>query len=161
MIDLNGNQVICMVKNYLTNGPITNKTISHLLGKMSEQTDSGGHSIFLGQVRADEINLKKVKAIEYSAYEMMVKAEADKIRELILSDFTDVTSIDIVHSVGIVRAGEISLLVLVSAGHRHQAITACSKAVELIKEKLPVWKKEIFDDDSHEWKQNLQDQTGS
>ena len=117
-------------------------------------TDSGGHSVFLGQVRADEINGKKVKAIEYSAYEGMVKIEADKIKETILSEFEDARSVDIVHSTGIVKAGEISLFVLVSAGHRNQAIEACSKAVELIKENLPVWKKEIFDDDSHEWKQN-------
>ena len=141
-----------MVTNYLINGPITQKVITHLIEKMGEKTDSGGHSVFLGQVRADEINGKKVKEIEYSAYEGMVKVEADKIKETILSEFGDAKSIDIVHSTGIVKAGEISLIVLVSAGHRHHAIQACSKTVELIKEKLPVWKKEIFDDDSHEWK---------
>lgn len=141
-----------MVTNYLINGPVTQKVITHLMEKMGEKTDSGGHSVFLGQVRADEINGKKVKAIEYSAYEGMVKVEADKIKETILSEFGDAKSIDIVHSTGIVKAGGISLFVLVSAGHRHQAMQACSKTVELIKEKLPVWKKEIFDDDSHEWK---------
>ena len=144
-----------MVANYLINGPITQKVITHLMEKMGEKTDSGGHSVFLGQVRADEINGKKVKAIEYSAYEGMVKVEADKIKETILSEFGEAKSIEIIHSTGIVKAGEISLFVLVSAGHRHQAIHACSKTVELIKEKLPVWKKEIFDDDSQEWKQNV------
>ncbi len=149
---MNSNNLYTMVTNYLINGPITQKVITHLMEKMGEKTDSGGHSVFLGQVRADEINRKKVKAIEYSAYEGMVKVEADKIKETILSEFGDAKSIDIVHSTGIVKAGEISLIVLVSAGHRHHAIQACSKTVELIKEKLPVWKKEIFDDDSHEWK---------
>ena len=76
-----------------------------------ERPDSGGHSFFLGQVRADRINGKMVKAIEYSAYEGMVKAEADKIKESILAEFDDVRSIDIIHSTGIVKAGEISLLV--------------------------------------------------
>lgn len=149
---MNSNNLYTMVTNYLINGPITQKVITHLIEKMGEKTDSGGHSVFLGQVRADEINGKKVKEIEYSAYEGMVKVEADKIKETILSEFGDAKSIDIVHSTGIVKAGEISLIVLVSAGHRHHAIQACSKTVELIKEKLPVWKKEIFDDDSHEWK---------
>ena len=142
-----------MKTNYLLNGPVTQKVITQFMKKMGEKTDSGGHSVFLGQVRADEINGKRVKAIEYSAYDGMVKVEADKIKETILLQFGDTKSIDIVHSKGIVKAGEISLVVLVSAGHRHQAIEACSKTVELIKEKLPVWKKEIFDDDSHEWKQ--------
>jgi molybdopterin synthase catalytic subunit len=108
--------------------------------------------IFLGQVRADEINGKKVRAIEYSAYAELVDLEAEKIKNIILSEFSDVKSVDIVHSAGVVNAGEISLLVFVSAGHRHQAILACSKTVELIKENLPVWKKEIFEDNSHLWK---------
>lgn len=141
-----------MKPGYLINGPITPDVITSLMEKISERTDTGGHSVFLGQVRADYENDKKVKAIDYSAYEGMVKVEAEKIKEIILAEFADVKSIEIVHSTGIVKAGEISLLVLVSAGHRHHAIMACSKAVELIKEKLPVWKREIFDDDSHLWK---------
>lgn len=141
-----------METNYLIDGPVTQNVISDLIEKTGRRTDAGGHSVFLGQVRDDKINGKKVKAIEYSAYEVMVKAEADKIKETILSEFPDVKSIDIVHSTGIVKAGEISLIIKVSAGHRHQAIEACSKTVKLIKEKFPVWKKEIFEDNSHEWK---------
>jgi molybdopterin synthase catalytic subunit len=138
--------------DYLTTGPVSQNLISRLIEKMGSKTDSGGHMIFLGQVRADEINGKKVKAIEYSAYIELVTVEADKIKEKIYSGFPDVKSIDIIHSTGTVRAGEISLLVLVSAGHRQQAMQACSKAVELIKENLPVWKKEIYEDGSHVWK---------
>ena len=141
-----------METNYLTAGPVSQKLISQLVEKMSHNTDSGGHSIFLGQVRADEIDGKSVKAIEYSAYVEMVNIEAENIKKKILSEFPDVKSVDIIHSTGIVSAGEISLLVFISAGHRHQAIQACSKTVELIKENLPVWKKEIFEDDSHKWK---------
>jgi molybdopterin synthase catalytic subunit len=141
-----------MTIDYLTAGPVSQSLISRLLEKMGSKTDSGGHMIFLGQVRADEIDGKKVKAIEYSAYIELVTIEADKIKEKIYSGFPDVKSVDIIHSTGIVRAGEISLLVLVSAGHRQQAMQACNKAVELIKENLPVWKKEIFEDGSHVWK---------
>jgi len=144
-----------MITNYLINGPVTMNVISLYIEKMAERKDSGGHSVFLGQVRDDEINGKKVRAIEYSAYEGMVTAEADKIKEAISAEFSDTKSIDIIHSTGIVKAGEISLFVLVSAGHRQQAIQACSKTVELIKERLPVWKKELFDDNSYEWRQNL------
>jgi len=140
--------------DFLTDGPIKEDVISFYFEKMNKRTDTGGHSIFLGQVRADEISGKKVIAIEYSAYEGMVKTEGDKIKETILLEFTDVRSVDIVHSTGVVRAGEISLFVLVSAGHRQQAIQACTRAVEMIKEALPVWKKEIFNDKSHSWRQN-------
>ena len=137
---------------YLTEGAVPGDILLNLIKTASGKTDSGGHMIFLGQVRADEINGKKVRAIEYSAYEELVDLEAEKIKNIILSEFSDVKSVDIVHSAGVVNAGEISLLVFVSAGHRHQAILACSKTVELIKENLPVWKKEIFEDNSHLWK---------
>jgi molybdopterin synthase catalytic subunit len=138
--------------NCLSDGPLSQKLISRLIRKAGTKTNSGGHMIFLGQVRADEVKGKKVKAIEYSAYEEFVNSEAEKIKMTILSEFTDVKSVEIIHSTGFVKAGEISLLVFVSAGHRHQAMEACNKAVELVKENLPVWKKEIFEDDSHLWK---------
>lgn len=144
-----------MVNNYLITGPVTQTEITNILDKLGKISDSGGHSIFIGQVREDKINGKKVLAIEYSTYEGMVKVEAEKIIHSMFLEFGDVKSIEIIHSTGIVKAGEISLFVLVSAIHRHQAIQACSKTVELVKERLPVWKKEIFDDDSYEWKQNI------
>ena len=81
-----------MEVNYLTDGPVSQKLISRLIEKIGGKTDSGGHMIFLGQVRADEINGKKVKAIEYSAYEELVNTEAEKIKKTILSEFSDVKS---------------------------------------------------------------------
>lgn len=137
---------------YLTNGPVSLKIISNLFEEMGKKPDSGGHMIFLGQVRADVIDGKKVRAIEYSAYEELVNVEAEKIKKTIFSEFPDIKSVEIIHSTGIVNAGEVSLIVYVSAGHRQQAMQSCSKTVDLIKENLPVWKKEIFDDDSHIWK---------
>jgi len=141
-----------MEENYLTDGPVSPGLILQLIDKINGQTDAGGHSIFLGQVRADEVNGRRVKAIEYSAYVELVTVEAEKIKMAVLSEFSDARSVEIIHSTGVVNAGQISLLVLVSAGHRLHAIQACSKAVELIKENLPVWKKEIYDDDTHLWK---------
>jgi molybdopterin synthase catalytic subunit len=141
-----------MINKYLISGPVPREVLDNFILKMSKMTDAGGHSFFLGQVRADKIDGKKVKAIEYSAYESLVEAEADTIKASILSDFPDVKTIEIVHSNGLVKAGGISLVVIVTAGHRSQSIEACSKTVELVKERLPVWKKEIFEDESHNWK---------
>lgn len=138
----------------LINGPIPTDLITELVTKAGNDDESGGYSLFIGQVRRDIVEGKSVKAIEYSAYEEMVIGESDKIKKLILSEFDDVKSIHIIHSKGIVNTGQISLIVSVSAGHRRQAMDACSKAVELVKEKLPVWKKEIFEDDSDKWKQD-------
>jgi molybdopterin synthase catalytic subunit len=139
---------------HLINGPVTFGTISEKIAKGGENQECGAHSLFLGQVRRDEVDGKFVKAIDYSAYEEMVIPEADKIYKSILSEFDDVKTIEMIHSKGLVKAGEISLLVMVSAGHRDHATKACAKAVELIKEKLPIWKKEIFEDNSVQWREN-------
>ncbi len=141
-----------MRHNCLITGPITENVVAEIACNMGKDTSAGGHSIFLGRVRADQLMDKTVKAIEYTAYEGMVDIETRKIAAEILTSFDDVKSIEILHSLGVVKAGEISLLVGVAAGHRKQATEACSKAVELVKERLPVWKKEIYGDDSHEWK---------
>ncbi|TFG44093.1 MAG: molybdenum cofactor biosynthesis protein MoaE [Bacteroidia bacterium] len=138
----------------LINGPGAPGAISEIVAKGGENQECGAHSLFLGQVRRDEADGKFVKAIDYSAFEEMVIMEADKIKKSILSEFNDVKAIEIVHSKGLVKSGEISLLVMVSAGHRDHASKACAKVVELIKEKLPIWKKVIFEDDSDQWKQN-------
>jgi len=143
-----------MTEDVLVYGPVTREIISSRLDMLSERKELGGHSLFLGQVRADVNGQRRVKAIEYSAYEEMVKKEVEAIQKEILSGFNDVRSVVILHSIGTVMAGEVSLLVLVSGGHRQQAIEACSRVVDLIKERLPVWKKEIFDDDSREWVRN-------
>lgn len=139
---------------HLINGPVMPGTISEIIAKGGENQDCWAHSLFLGKVRRDQVDGKSVKAIEYSAYEEMVIMEADKINKTILSEFDDVKAIEIIHSKGLVKAGEISLLVMVSAGRSDQATKACAKAVELIKEKLPIWKKEIFEDNSGKLKQN-------
>ena len=118
--------MISMEEKYLITGPVTSGKISELVEKMGRKTDSGGHMIFLGQVRADEIDGKRVKAIEYSAYSEMVNVEAEKIKKTVLAEYADVKSIIIVHSTGIVKAGEISLLVFVSAGHQE----ACNGSLQ-------------------------------
>jgi molybdopterin synthase catalytic subunit len=139
---------------HLINGPVTSGAISEIIAKGGENQECGAHSLFLGRVRRDQADGKFVRAIEYSAYEEMVTAEADKIFKSIMSEFDDVKTLEIIHSKGLVKAGEISLLVMVSAGHRDHSSKACAKAVELIKERIPIWKKEIFEDNSTQWREN-------
>jgi molybdopterin synthase catalytic subunit len=74
----------------------------------------------------------------------MAVKEADAIIDTVRSAFSDVRSVFLVHSTGIVKAGEASLFIMVTAGHRDHATRACRHTLEMVKEKLPVWKKEIF-----------------
>ena len=143
-----------MENRFLVKGPVTPEIIGAYLLEMGKRTDSGGHSIFMGQVRDDQSGEGRVKEIEYSAYEDMVAAEAEKIIRITREAFSDVKLIEILHATGTVKCGEISLFVMVTAGHRDQAMRACRHIVEMIKLNYPVWKKEILDNDSHRWREN-------
>ncbi|MFH2143648.1 MAG: molybdenum cofactor biosynthesis protein MoaE [Bacteroidota bacterium] len=138
----------------LINGPIKPEFIKSCISKFEKQTDTGAHASFIGQVRADIVEGKKVKEIEYSAYDEMVEKEVGNIKSNVFSKYPELTNIDIYHSVGTVKAGEISLLVFIASRHRKPLFMALHDTIELIKEHLPVWKKEIFHDNSHIWTNN-------
>jgi molybdopterin synthase catalytic subunit len=141
------------IKNIFTQGPISPAFIAESLAKHSTQTGIGAHSLFLGQVRSDETSLGKVTAIEYSAYEEMVLERMHEIREGIFSKYP-LTCLHVHHSLGLVQAGDISLMVFASSVHRVAAMNACSEVVEAIKASLPIWGKELLDTQDVRWKEN-------
>ena len=141
------------LKNIFIQGPIAATFIGDSIHKHSSKTEIGGHSIFLGQVRVDVIDDKNVLAIEYTTYEEMALEKMHTIREEIFAKY-DLTCMHVYHSLGKVKAGEISLFVFTSSAHRKAAIDACSETVERIKTELPVWGKELFIDETHHWKVN-------
>ena len=140
-------------KNIFVEGPIFPEKIAQSIANHSSKTDIGGHSIFLGQVRADEKPEGKVVAIDYSAYKEMALEKAFEIREAIFEKYP-LTCMHIYHSLGAVKAGEICLFVFTSSKHRAAAMQACDELVERIKAELPVWGKEILNSDTHVWKVN-------
>ncbi|MCY0970144.1 molybdenum cofactor biosynthesis protein MoaE [Chryseobacterium wangxinyae] len=141
------------IKNIFTNGAISPAFIAESIAKHSSKKDIGAHSIFLGQIREDIIEGKTVKAIDYTAYEDMVLEKMHEIREEIFLKY-DLTCMHIYHSLGIVKSGEICLFVFTSSKHRIAATEACNEIVERIKSELQIWGREIFNDESHQWKVN-------
>ncbi len=141
------------IKNVFVDGAISPEKIATSIAHHQVKTNIGAHDIFLGQVRADKIDGKTVKAIDYSAYEEMANQEFHNIREAAFSKF-DLSCMHIYHSRGIVKTGEICLFVFTSSAHRKEAMDACRFLVEEIKAKVPVFGKEVFEDDTHVWKEN-------
>ena len=92
-------------------------------------------------------------AIEYTTYEEMALDKMHSIREDIFAKY-DLTCMHVYHSLGIVKAGEISLFVFTSSIHRKAAISACEETVERLKAELPVWGKELLSDQTYQWKEN-------
>lgn len=140
-------------KNIFVEGAITASFIGESIQQHGAKTGIGGHSIFLGQVRADMIDGKKVVAIEYTAYEEMALEKMHIIREEIFVKY-DLVCMHVHHSLGKVASGEISLFVFTSSAHRKAAIDACEEIVERIKTELPVWGKELLEDETYQWKKN-------
>jgi len=140
-------------KNIFVQGAIASSFIADSIQKHSSKTGIGGHSIFLGQVRADIIEEKKVSSIEYTAYEEMALQKMDSIREDIFEKYP-LACLHVYHSLGNIAAGEICLFVFASSAHRKAAIDACEETVERLKAELPIWGKEFFEDASYQWKEN-------
>lgn len=137
----------------MVEGAISPAFIGESIAKHNSKKNIGAHSIFLGQVRNDIINDKKVKAIDYTSYLEMAEEKFHEIREDAFKKYS-LTCMHIYHSIGKVNAGEISLFVFTSSVHRKDAIKACEEIVEKIKKEVPVWGKEIFEDESSQWKIN-------
>ncbi|WP_286761201.1 molybdenum cofactor biosynthesis protein MoaE [Salegentibacter sp. UBA1130] len=140
-------------KNIFVEGPISLEKIAKSIQNHSSKTNIGAHSIFLGQVRADEKEGSVVTAIEYTAYEEMALQKAFEIREAIFEKY-NLTCMHIYHSLGEVKTGEICLFVFTSSKHRKMAIDACEELVERIKNELPVWGKELLENSDENWKVN-------
>lgn len=134
-------------------GAISPEFIANSIAKHQAKTAIGAHDIFLGQVRADEIEGKTVRAIEYTAYESMALEKISEIREDAFEKF-DLSCMHIYHSLGEVPVGEICLFVFVSSAHRQEVFTALHQVVERIKKELPVFGRELFDGEGYHWKVN-------
>ena len=141
------------IKNIFREGAISAEMIGKSIAAHQSKTNIGAHEIFLGQVRADQIEGKVVTAIDYSAHEDMANQVMHDIREAAFEKF-DLSCMHIYHSIGKVNTGEICLFVFVSSAHRLPAREALAFLVEEIKEKSPIFGKEIFEDESHQWKVN-------
>ncbi|WP_435624330.1 molybdenum cofactor biosynthesis protein MoaE [Flagellimonas sp.] len=141
------------VQEVFVSGAISAEFIAHSIAKQQSRTQIGAHDIFLGQVRADVIGDKTVSAIEYTAYEEMANGKFEEIRKAAFDTF-EITDVHMYHSLGTVGAGEICLFVFVSSPHRKTAFNALQYIVEEIKAEVPVFGRELFEDDSYQWKVN-------
>ena len=140
-------------KSSFVQGAISSDFIGNSIAKHQSKTTIGAHNIFLGQVRADTIDGKMVVAIEYSAYEEMAEQSFYEIREAAFAKY-ELSCLHIYHSLGLVKTGEICLFVFVSAPRRRVVYEALEFLVEEIKEKVAIFGKELFEDESYSWKKN-------
>ena len=109
-----------------------------------DEPTCGGIDIFVGTVR-NHTKGKAVKQLDFSAYGPMAIKEMRLLAERILEKF-DVHKIAIHHAEGLLQIGDIPVIIAVSAAHRVAAFEACQFAIDTLKETVPIWKKEYFED---------------
>ncbi len=134
-------------------GPIPGTLVAEAIANHHHKSEIGAHSIFLGQIRADQTDGKTVKSIDYTTNRELAMLKMTEIRDEIFEKYP-LACMHVYHSEGEVRVGEICFFVFTSSGHRRAAMDACDELVERIKREMPIWGKELFEDDTHQWKIN-------
>jgi molybdopterin synthase catalytic subunit len=105
---------------------------------------SGGIDVFIGTVR-DSTKGKKVLRLEFEAYGAMAIKEMEKIAVQAFEKWP-VQKLLIHHRTGTLQVGEVPVIIAVSCAHRDAAFEACRFVIDILKQTVPIWKKEIFED---------------
>jgi len=111
---------------------------------MVSTPNGGGQAIFVGTVR-NQTQKKKVLKLVFEAYTPMAIKEMQKIG-LTLEERWGALKVVIHHRVGELLVGDIAVIIAVSTPHRAAAFEACQYAIDTLKETVPIWKKEFFED---------------
>jgi molybdopterin synthase catalytic subunit/molybdopterin converting factor small subunit len=110
--------------------------------------EAGAIATFVGTTRVHSRG-RAVLYLDYEAYDGMAEAEMARIARDLSARYT-LTRIAITHRIGRVGIGETSVAIAVSAPHRADALAACAEAIDLLKERVPLWKKEVYEG-GEEW----------
>lgn len=129
---------------------LTNTAIDyHALTEQVRRPDCGGVVLFLGTVR-DLTDGKVTTALDYEAYAGMAEKKMAEIEQETRARFP-IGEMTIVHRLGHLEVGDVSVAVAVSCPHRVEAFDACHYAIDRLKELVPIWKKENWADGTTEW----------
>lgn len=116
--------------------------------KAAAQRSAGATVVFCGVVR-DLDHDRSVVHLEYQGH-----PSAQQVLEEIAAEVgTDpsVLGLAVSHRVGVLAVGDVALVAAVSTAHRREAFELCSRLVEEVKHRLPIWKRQVFSDGTDEW----------
>ncbi len=125
---------------YITSDPLDSDACT----KAVTFADAGGLVVFVGNVR-NITKGKTVKHLVFEAYEKMALKEMAKIIDEAVLKW-GLKKMVIHHRTGLVQVGESAVVIACSSAHRKAAFDACEYAIDKLKETVPIWKKEFFED---------------
>ena len=110
---------------------------------------AGGYASFEGWVR-DHNDGRRVRRLEYEAFEALAIKEGSRIVQQAIEKF-GISRAACVHRVGDLAVGELAVWVGASAAHRQEAFAACRYIIDEVKHRVPIWKKEHYEDGDSGW----------
>ena len=122
-------------------------SLDAVVGEVEDES-AGAVATFLGTVRRESRG-RTVRYLEYEAYVEMAEGVMAQIAADLEQRY-DLWAVAIHHRVGRVEIGEASVAIAVSAPHREDALAACKEAIDTLKQTVPLWKKEVYED-GEEW----------
>lgn len=121
-----------------------NKIDTNALIDFVQADGAGAIDVFIGTVR-NKTSEKKVVRLEYEAYDKMALKQIEHIVNQACKQWT-ILKYAVVHRKGVLEIGEAAVVVAVATPHRQAAFEACKYIIDTIKESVPIWKKEIYED---------------
>ena len=129
---------------------VTSETLDPERLMRAVRKDESGAVILFSGVARNHSEGRRVLALEYDAYPSMAERKLREVADEVRARWP-ITAIGVLHRTGRLAIGETSLLVAVSAAHRQEVFEACHYAVDRIKQIVPIWKKEIWEDGDGAW----------
>jgi molybdopterin synthase catalytic subunit len=130
--------------SYLVDRPLD---LTRLIADV-QSAERGGIDCFLGTVR-NHHGGRTVRRLEYEAYRPMVEAECARI--VAETEGRWPVTVALRHRVGRLEVGDAAVAVAVAGAHREEAFAACRHVIEELKRRVPIWKRETYEDGTEEW----------
>lgn len=130
---------------YITHEAIDLKSFS--VSKPAE--DCGASACFFGWVRNHHQG-RPVARLKYECYETLAEKEIGRIVQEIREKY-QCRHVQVLHRIGMIEIGEAAVVIRASSAHRDAAFRACREVIERIKQTVPIWKQEFYDDGTSEW----------
>ncbi len=121
-----------------------NKIDTNALIEFVQTAEAGAVDIFIGTVRSKTAH-KKVVRLEYEAYDKMAVKQMQEIVNEACRRW-EILKYAVVHRHGILEIGEVAVVVAIATPHRQAAFAACQYIIDTLKESVPIWKKEVYED---------------
>jgi molybdopterin synthase catalytic subunit len=133
---------------YLTREPIA---IEKILGEMTAGEAAGASVTFFGKIRNNPLG-RRVESVEYEAFEPLAEKTIGALIEEAIGRW-QVQHVYVRHRTGTLKVGDIAVAIIVLGRHREETYQASRFLIDAIKHRVPIWKKEFFEDGTSEWGQ--------